>query len=346
MLGIFGSNKTKQVIEQRFELLLKNSEGSVDPTLLKTFKSWLSDAPLGEIDVPLLAREWNISRHEILPILLHAANVKLLDLSYRVHCDKCHGTGNAPSLQMLKGEMICPACTGQTHPELGSSVEVTFSPNVDVVSAKKTQVNKPTDYVTAIEVANTQEFRQLFEQERPLPGEHIQVNKLTFFFTDLSGSTATYEKLGDGNAFRIVREHFNLLFDLIKKHDGAVVKTIGDAVMATFLHPEDAILCAVEAKESFRKFNARDDIKGKAEIKIGIHSGKCIAVTLNSRLDFFGSTVNKAARVQGIAKKDQVCISAEIASLPTVKRVLDNIPTTKESILLKGITRSVDIVRI
>ena len=65
----------------------------------------------------------------------------------------------------------------------------------------------------------------------------IGVKDITILFTDLKGSTALYERIGDLKAFSLVHRHFDSLEQVINNHNGAIVKTIGDAVMATFLNP-------------------------------------------------------------------------------------------------------------
>lgn len=193
--------------------------------------------------------------------------------------------------------MSAPRANTKTPPSLDHSVEIAFTIHPDL--ARITFDGKPAQeqYLRAIDNINTEEFKNLFERDKPLPGEHITVGSLTFFSTDFSGSTSTYEKLGDGSAYRIVHEHFGLLFDIIKKNHRTVIKTIGNSVMATFTHPANAITASIEVKDAFRPFNKRKDIREAASLKVGIRTGPCLAVTLNSRLNYFGTTVNKAARV-------------------------------------------------
>ena len=126
--------------------------------------------------------------------------------------------------------------------------------------------------------------------------EGIGVKDITLLFTDLKESTALYDRIGDLNAFSLVQQHFDQLQDVTVRNNGAIIKTIGDAVMAAFLDPG--------RRRGGRAGDAGGDRRlqpGKADreliLKIGIHSGAAIAVTLNERLDYFGQTVNIAARV-------------------------------------------------
>ena len=90
---------------------------------------------------------------------------------------------------------------------------------------------------TAAEVTALQMFRDLFSSEALRPGEQISVGTLTVLFTDLRDSTKLYREIGDATAFGRVMNHFDVLRKAIAEHDGAIVKTIGDAVMAVFRTP-------------------------------------------------------------------------------------------------------------
>jgi hypothetical protein len=90
-----------------------------------------------------------------------------------------------------------------------------------------------------------QTFRRLFRSERVEESEGLGVRQVTLLFTDLKGSTAMYERLGDLNAYALVRQHFALVGDAVQARAGAVVKTIGDAAMAAFFRPTDAVAAAL-----------------------------------------------------------------------------------------------------
>ena len=132
----------------------------------------------------------------------------------------------------------------------------------------------------------TQAFRDPFRSEVIRAREGIGVKDITLLFTDLKGSTALYDRIGDLNAFGLVQQHFDLLQDVITRREGAIIKTIGDAVMATFLQPSDAVAAALAMRKEIATFNAHQPDRALIR-KIGIHKGAAIAVTLNERLDYF-----------------------------------------------------------
>ena len=149
--------------------------------------------------------------------------------------------------------------------------------------------------LTAPEVISLQAFRDLFAEATLRPGDEAGVSQVALLFTDLQGSTALYERVGDAVAFNMVREHFALLAAIVRDHDGAVVKTIGDAVMASFGDPADAVKAALAMQARIASAHRSRDLV----LKLGVHVGPSVVVNLNDRLDYFGSTVNMAARLQG-----------------------------------------------
>ncbi len=167
--------------------------------------------------------------------------------------------------------------------------------------------------VTAAEVTSIQLFRDLFSSEALRPGEQISVGTLTVLFTDLRNSTQLYRRIGDASAFGVVMDHFALLTEAVAAEDGALVKTIGDAIMAVFRRPINALRAAMRAQEQVARISHHELM-----LKAGIHTGPSIAVTLNNRLDYFGTTVNVAARLEGLSHGDDVIISQMVRDDPEV----------------------------
>jgi len=193
------------------------------------------------------------------------------------------------------------------------------------------------DAATAAEVTAVQMFRDLFAREALRPGEQISVGTLTVLFTDLKNSTRLYREIGDATAFGRVMNHFDVLKQKIAEQDGALVKTIGDAVMAVFRQPANALRAMLEAQEQLA--NPPDGML-PLTLKAGMHTGPCIAVTLNDRLDYFGSTVNLAARLEGQSTGGDVVISTAVYADPEVRELLQECPAglraTQFKIPLKG----------
>jgi class 3 adenylate cyclase len=193
------------------------------------------------------------------------------------------------------------------------------------------------DAATAAEVTALQMFRDLFATEALRPGEQISVGTLTVLFTDLKNSTRMYREIGDATAFGHVMNHFDVLKQVIAEEDGALVKTIGDAVMAVFRQPVSALKAMLHAQ---KRLASPPHGTQPLSLKAGIHTGPCIAVTLNDRLDYFGSTVNLAARLEGQSTGCDIVLSNAVYADPAVRQFLseieDKLTAARFEIPLKG----------
>jgi class 3 adenylate cyclase len=172
---------------------------------------------------------------------------------------------------------------------------------------------------TAAEVTALQLFRDLFAAEALRPGDRINVGQMTLLFTDLRDSTRMYREIGDAVAFGAVMGHFDVLRDAIAAEGGAVVKTLGDAVMAVFPRPAPALRAILHAQAALAAPPAG---LRPLMLKAGIHTGPCIAVTLNERLDYFGSHVNITARLEPLSTGRDCVISEAVRRDPTVAEML------------------------
>ena len=205
------------------------------------------------------------------------------------------------------------------------------------------------DALTAPEVISLQVFRDLFAEATLRPGDEAAVGQVALLFSDLRGSTALYERVGDAVAYNIVREHFAFLAGIVRDHDGAVVKTIGDAVMASFGDPAHAVKAALAMQARIADFNrthAGDSEDLRLAIKLGVHCGASVMVNLNDRLDYFGSTVNMAARLQGQSEGGDIVLSEAVADDPAVKPLLADVPARRETVELKGFAEPIGFVRL
>ncbi len=175
---------------------------------------------------------------------------------------------------------------------------------------------------TAADVTALQVFRDLFATEVVRPGEEISIGSVTLMFTDLRDSTRMYRQIGDASAFGRVREHFEILEKAIAEEGGAIVKTMGDAVMATFRQPISALKAVWKAQTIIAE-------RGEPMLwlKVGLHKGPCIVVNLNDRLDYFGSTVNMTARLPGFSKGGELIFTETFYEDPEIRDfIAKNIP--------------------
>jgi class 3 adenylate cyclase len=200
-------------------------------------------------------------------------------------------------------------------------------------------------FLTAAQLLTTQTFRDLFRAEVIRATEGIGVKDITLLFTDLKGSTALYERVGDLNALALVQRHFERLRDATVRHRGTIIKTIGDAVMAAFQTPADAVGAALDMLADIEALN-RDIGERSLILKIGLHKGAAIAVTLNDRLDYFGQTVNVAARVQALADAGEVYLTREVHDAPGVAALLADVAVETGTARLKGLGQEMPLFRV
>ena len=203
-------------------------------------------------------------------------------------------------------------------------------------------VNRRRPFLTAKRLLTNQTFRDIYRTDTLDVDQRLKITSLTFLFTDLKGSTELYERVGDLVAYDLVRAHFRILNEIVVAERGAIVKTIGDAVMATFPTPDRAMSAALKMREALK------DLKGDLLLKIGIHEGPCLAVSLNDRQDYFGRTVNIAARVQGLATSRSIFATSRVVADSEASNLLksNGISVIPEKRSLRGIANQVEIFEI
>jgi class 3 adenylate cyclase len=189
---------------------------------------------------------------------------------------------------------------------------------------------------TAAEVTSLQAFRDLFSTEVLRPGEPVSVGTLAVLFTDLRDSTRFYREVGDAPAFGSVMQHLDVLRDAVAADDGAVVKAMGDAIMAVFTRPAAAVRGGLAAQRA---------VAGRPlALKVGIHTGPCIAITQNGALDYFGSTVNLAARLVSLSTGADVVVSSAVLADPEVEEL--ELRREPVEATLKGFDESFELWRV
>ena len=262
-------------------------------------------------------------------------------------------TKERQQLSLIYNKLQAPTGTITLRPgplrlSLDNQAGVRVLPSVFIAAdALHHLIGKRKPFLTAKRMLTNQTFRDVFKADNLNIDQRLKITSLTFLFTDLKGSTALYERVGDLAAFDLVRAHFHALLEIISSEKGAVVKTIGDAVMATFIRPEHAIVAGLRMRAAMDALNAE---RGTSDlvVKIGIHEGPCLAVMLNERQDYFGQTVNIAARVQGLATSQAIHITGPVIGAPAVAAILDReaITPIQKQAALRGIADKIVVYEI
>ena len=344
---------------QKLETLKQRPESHLPA--IEAIQHWILEfadtLPKQRINPVKVATYANLSTVQVIPEFLYGVLNGVFDLNWEVHCPHCFGiSDNYQHLSKAVGQSFCKGCEKEFHADFAQRVDVTFSLNKEIDDRQFTPVctqNVPSTpqypHLSGLELIHYPVFRTLFGDQVLSKREQMQIASVTTLFTDITGSTAMYEKLGDVRAYNIVRDHFDILFKEIEKQGGTVLKTIGDAVMASFVRNDLALKAILDVLEQFQQYNKARCLDEHVYIKTGIHRGSAILVNLNERLDYFGSTINKAARIQAMASSGEICFSEQVhqdsAFMQTLKK-LGIKEITRHSVNLKGIDGAQTVYKI
>jgi class 3 adenylate cyclase len=239
-------------------------------------------------------------------------------------------------------------CPGALRIAVENHTDVRTLPSVCLANdALHHVLGKRRPFLTAKRILSNQTFRDIHHTDTLDVDQRFKIASLTFLFTDLRGSTELYERVGDLVAFDLVRAHFRVLSEIVASETGAVVKTIGDAVMASFPAPDRAIAAAIRMRDAMRGLN-RERGNEDMILKIGIHEGPCIAVNLNERQDYFGQTVNIASRVQHLAASNEIFTTDAVLGNPRANDLLAELglKPLRRDVGLRGISRDIGVFAI
>ena len=303
------------------------------PATLARLQTYITTTPPAELTAiraeDLMAR-LDLDEQTTLELLATAVHEGLLDLHWDVYCPACQANGASwDTLQQAVQAAACPHCQTAFDVHADDEIAVRFSLNPRYGRGRfrpqpPPGVRAAASRISGLDLLNVQAFRDLLTQQVLPAHESLRVGRVAILFTDLRGSTALYAQKGDPRAYRLVREHFDVLFAAVRAEHGAVVKTIGDSVMASFVAPANALRAALAMQRGIAAFNRRNALAPDEALllKLGLHAGPCIAVTMNGRVDYFGSAVNIAARVEGLATGGDIILTDAVYADPDAARVL------------------------
>jgi serine/threonine protein kinase/class 3 adenylate cyclase len=182
------------------------------------------------------------------------------------------------------------------------------------------------DALTAARASTLALFRQLFPGEVLSPGQLVSVATVTLLVTDLDQAANLYQTLGDAQAFGILHEHFRFLNEVIGRRGGALVKTLGEGVLAAFNDPLAAVQVGLDLLGQRGQDRgvavASASGSGALPLRVAIHRGPAMAATVNDHLDYFGTTVNQATRLPELIRAGEVALSHAVTSDPRVTTLL------------------------
>jgi class 3 adenylate cyclase len=168
------------------------------------------------------------------------------------------------------------------------------------------------DALTAARASSLALFRELFADEVLGPGQLASVASVTLLVTDLDRALRLYQELGDGRAFTVLREHFRRLDERVRGQGGAVIKTLGEGVLASFTDPAAAVRAALDLLAD----PPRDLATCGVRVRAGLHRGAAMVTTLNDHLDYFGSVVSQTTHLLEAAGGEDLVRGTAIPGAP------------------------------
>jgi class 3 adenylate cyclase len=177
-----------------------------------------------------------------------------------------------------------------------------------------------TDALTASRAGSLALFRELFPGESLSPGQLATVSTVTLLVAELDPFQADslYQDLDDSRAFNIMQELFRLLGEAIGASGGAVVKTVGDGLLAAFPDPTSAVQLGLQIRENL----SRSDLTRDLRLRVAIHHGIALAASINDHLDYFGTTARQVMKLTAHINAGELALSPAVASDPEVAALL------------------------
>ena len=328
-------------------------------------QSWASfihsadDRELYRVNPLYLAEKLDWSEQQVLDILTLSTAENLWRLAWDSHCETCGNlVQSTAELGNLHSPQKCQVCGAEGDIQLDHEVITRASIDdglrrLDRVRRDdpefRNQVDKRLGRVPSLHLINRPLFRKVLGEQVLPPNQSLGVQNLAVFFSDLKRSTRLYQHLGDARAYELVRAHFDIVFDAVNRHGGSAVKTIGDGVMGTFFDSASALEGVTESVMGLDELNNRAGLSNEdcLHLKVGLHTGACIVVTLNGRLDYFGSTVNIAARLSDMADGGEVMLSKRVLDDPTARVFAEKMNCDQEQLAnLRGVMQAIEICRL
>lgn len=299
-----------------------------------------------------IAEQLQLNEQQTLRLLVFALKEGIVTLNWDIRCNYCGGVDlSIKQLGELHTHHTCPGCRQSALTDADQTVRVTFSIDERLrpldLSADdpefRARIDAQYGVVSGHRLLTLQTFRNLFPRETIPPNESLIVRRVAILFTDLAGSTALYSRRGDTIAYSLVRHHFDHLFTVVDDCNGVVIKTIGDAIMAAFTEPADALRAAILMHRELAQLNQQLQLASEDQLilKVGIEAGPCISVNLNGRLDYFGTTVNTAARVQATSQGNDIAVTGTFLEDPTAGALVKDYVGQPSQLQLKGLDEPV-----
>src|SRR6266571_1556244 len=335
---------------------------SADADVVAAIEALVRDAPdpaLNRVNVLDFAAKRGLDQERVIAAFLHAARVGLFDLSWNVLCPGCGGVLDAnTSLKTVHEDAYsCALCGAGYEPTLDEMVEVSFTVNPrvrkiaahDPYSLPMWEYHRQIFWSTGIDLPENIEdilAEIVLDSIELPPGERASLSlqlpqQFVIVFEPVTHSAQFLDVKGEPTR---ERQNLSVVFNKVSapvatlamrpgplrlslenRTDARVLPGVwiaGDA-LHHLLGKRRPFLTAKRllTNQTFRGIKQGDG-GGDLLLKIGIHEGPCLAVTLNDRQDYFGQTVNIAARVQGLAASRSIFATEPVVDHPQSSSIL------------------------
>lgn len=324
---------------------------------IAAFLTNVSDRLLFHIPIYEIGKAFDIPREKILDIFIQGVYDGVFILEWIYHCPVCgHIAYEAPSLHQASSQNFCTICNKVFNNTLDTNIEVCFSihPRLKMLDPTfkmnyiadieknirngKYRTWDTPDAIRGVEIIQNNLYRELMRSEVLIGTQVLPLKNTTILFANITNSTKLYASLGDQKTFLLIKDYVRILSDIIRKCGGVPVKTIGGVVMGSFIDPSEAFQAAVKALRLLIKHSQNKPVNERIEIKMGLHSGPVLMVTLNNLLDYIGLTVNSALDITYTALPNEIVISQALFNNRSIKRTILSVTDTvqKQQIRFKG----------
>ncbi len=317
------------------------------------------DRELYRVNPRYLAEKLGWTEPQLLDMLTLSTAERMWLLEWDLLCGACGNlVQSTAELSELHSPQKCQACgqEGEIHLDQELAARASIDAGVRKLNQRdrddpdfREQIDEKFGRVPSLHLINRPLFRELLGEQVLPDNRSLGVQNLAVFFSDLKQSTRLYQHLGDARAYELVRAHFDIVFDAVERYGGSAVKTIGDGVMGTFFDSSSALRGVAESILNLEDLNQKAGLSedDSLRLKVGLHTGACIVVTLNGRLDYFGSTVNIAARLSDMAQGGEILLSKRVLDDPNAQAFVENMNCDQEQLAtLRGVLQALEICRL
>jgi class 3 adenylate cyclase len=210
----------------------------------------------------------------------------------------------------------------------GSQLVMISNPHPREVLVRLERATGRGDALTGLQASSLALFRELFPDEVLSPGNLMSVTHVTFLVTELLHADRLYAELGEARAFRVIREHFQVLEKQIASAGGAVVKALGEGVFAVFERAMPAVLVGAFLRTNLE---AGETTRGLC-VRCAVHRGPARVATVNDRLDYFGLTVKQALHLPQLARENELIVPHSVATDPYILPLLSSLQLEAERV--------------